>query len=127
MKVVVEKVLEDGAYPAKVESVEIKDTAFGERLMWKFKVEEENTEVVGFTSMSYSTRAKAYQWAEAIIGGIDPKMGWGEDDVVGRPCTVVLTVGEDKDGVEKNKVLKVKPPKKRAEADEAEDFEDIPF
>ena len=59
----VEKVLEDGAYDAKLINVEQKETKFGDRLMWTFEVDEENTEVVGFTSMSPSTKAKAYQWA----------------------------------------------------------------
>src|SRR5688500_9526988 len=66
MDVKVEKVLEDGAYDARLINVEQRETKFGERLMWTFEVAGENTEVVGFTSMSPSTKAKAYQWAVAI-------------------------------------------------------------
>ena len=83
--------------------------------MWTFEVSDENTEVVGFTSMSPSTKAKAYQWAAAIMGEIDPKIGWGPEDVIGGGCTVVLEVAEDAQGAEKNKVVKVKPPRKRTE------------
>ena len=72
---------------------------------------EQNAEVVGFTSMSPSTKANAYQWAKAIMGEIDPKQGWGPEDVIGRECVVVLQVAEDAQGVEKNKVVKVRPPK----------------
>jgi hypothetical protein len=72
MDVKIEKVLEDGAYDAKLVNVEQKDTKFGDRLMWTFEVDGENTEVVGFTSMSPSTKAKAYQWVSAIIREIDP-------------------------------------------------------
>ncbi len=67
MDVKVEKVLEDGAYDAKLVNVDQKETKFGDRLMWTFEVDGENTEVVGFTSMSPSTKAKAYQWASAIM------------------------------------------------------------
>ena len=111
MSVKVEKVLEDGAYHAVLDSVEPVDTKFGERLIWRFAIPEENAEIVGFTSMSPSTKANAYQWAEAIMGEIDPKIGWGPEDVEGKVCTVVVEVAEDAQGVQKNRVVKVKPAK----------------
>jgi hypothetical protein len=109
MDVKVEKVLDDGAYDARLMNVEQKETKFGIRLMWTFEVNRENTEVVGFTSMSPSTKAKAYQWAVAIAGGIDPKSGWGPEDLIGGEGVVVLEAAEDAQGTEKNKVVKVKP------------------
>ncbi len=117
MDVRVDKVLEDGAYEAKLVNVEQKETKHGDRLMWTFEVAGESTEVVGFTSMSPSTKAKAYQWAVAIAAEIDPKLGWGPEDVIGGECVVVLEVVEDAQGVEKNKVVKVKPAKKGKAAD----------
>jgi hypothetical protein len=111
MDVKVEKILEDGTYDAKLINVEQKETKFGDRLMWTFQVDGENTEVVGFTSMSPSTKAKAYQWAAAIAGEIDPKLGWGPEDLIGGECLVVLEAAEDAQGAEKNKVVKVKPPR----------------
>ena len=112
MDVKVEKVLEDGAYEARLVNVEQKETKFGDRLMWTFEVDGEGTEVVGFTSMSPSTKAKAYHWAAAIAGDIDPRLGWGPEDLVGGECVVVLEVAEDAQGTEKNKVVKVKPQSK---------------
>jgi hypothetical protein len=112
MDVKVEKVLDDGAYDARLINVEQKQTKFGDRLMWTFEVAGENTEVVGFTSMSPSTKAKAYQWAVAIAGEIDPKLGWGPEDLIGGECVVVLEAAEDAQGTAKNKVVKVKPPRK---------------
>ena len=112
MDVKVEKVLEDGAYDARLVNVEQKETKFGDRLMWTFEVDGENTEVVGFTSMSPSTKAKAYQWAAAIAEEIDPGLGWGPEDLVGGECVVVLEASEDAQGTEKNKVVKVKPSRK---------------
>jgi hypothetical protein len=112
MDVKVEKILQDGAYDANVFNVEDKETKFGSRIMWTFDLPGENTQVVGFTSMSPSTKAKAYQWAAAIIGEIDPKLGWGPEDLIGGECVVVLEVVEDAQGTKKNKVVKVKPPRK---------------
>jgi hypothetical protein len=80
--------------------------------MWTFEVDGEEAEVVGFTSMSPSTKAKAYQWAAAVSGEIDPKSGWGPEDLIGGECVVVLEVAEDAQGAEKNKVVKVKPSRK---------------
>jgi hypothetical protein len=117
MDVKAEKVLEDGVYDAKLVNLEQKETKFGERLMWTFEVAGEGTEVVGFTSMSPSMKANAYQWATAIAGEIDPKLGWGPEDVIGGECAVVLEVAEDAQGFEKNKVVKVKPPRKGKSAD----------
>ena len=112
MDVRVDKVLEDGAYDARLVNVEQKETKFGNRLMWNFQVDGENTEVVGFTSMSPSNKAKAYQWASAIAGEIEPKLGWGPEELIGGECIVVLEAAEDAQGTEKNKVVKVKPPRK---------------
>ena len=126
MDVKVEKVLEDGVYDAKLMNVEQKETKFGERLMWTFEVDGEGVEVVGWTSISPSTRAYAYQWASAIGGEIDPKLGWGPEDVIGGECVVVLEAAEDAQGSEKNKVTRVKPPRKnkpdasKSEAGESE-------
>jgi hypothetical protein len=135
MNVREDKVLKDGAYPAQVLNVEKKETRFGERLMWPFEVPSENTEVVGFTSMSPSTKARAYEWAAAITGEIDPTIGWGPEDVIGGGCTVVLEEAEDAQGVKKNKVVKVKPTRKKPEAagnpsepgDPGADSDRIPF
>jgi hypothetical protein len=109
MDVRVDEVFDEGSYRAIVDNVEEKDTKFGERLMWTFRLLDEDGEVVGFTSMSPSTKANAYRWAEAIMGDIDPKRGWGPEDVVGGECVVTLEITEDAQGVQKNKVVRVKP------------------
>jgi hypothetical protein len=126
MDVKVEKILEDGAYDARLVNVEQKETKFGDRLMWTFNIDGENTEVVGFTSKSPSTKAKAYQWAVAIAGEIDPKSGWGPEDLIGGECVVVLEAAEDAQGTEKNKVVKVKPLKKDKTAAESTSESKLP-
>ena len=109
MDVRIDEVLEEGSYRAVLENVEEKETKFGELLMWMFRLLDQNAEVVGFTSMSPSTKANPYQWAKSIMGSIDPKLGWGPEDVIGGECTVILELTEDAQGFEKNKVVKVKP------------------
>ncbi len=112
MDVRVEKVFDDGEYDAKLVNVGPKQTKFGVALMWTFEIDGEDVRVNGFTSMSPSTWGKAYQWAAAIAEEIDPKLGWGPEDVIGGECVVALEAAEDDQGVEKNKVVNVKPPKK---------------
>jgi hypothetical protein len=126
MNVRVDQVFEEGSYRAILDNVEPKDTKFGERLMWTFRLLEKNAEVVGFTSMSPSTKANAYRWAEAIMGDIDPKIGWGADHVIDGECVVVLEVTEDAQGIQKNKVVKVKPSQVGIEPD-GEDLHDTPL
>jgi hypothetical protein len=125
MDVKVEKVLEEDTYEALLNNIEQRETKFGERLMWTFRIPgEDDATVVGFTSMSPSTKAHAYTWAAAIMGEIDPKTGWGPEDVIGGKCRVSLGTYEDAQGIEKNKVEKVL----KTKTDDAEgEFSDIPF
>jgi hypothetical protein len=117
----VEKVLEEGIYDAALDNVEDKETKNGERLMWSFRIpSEDDAIVVGWSSLSPSTRAKPYEWATAIMGEIDPKTGWGPEDVIGSKCRVVLDTYEDSQGIEKNGVDKVLKPKAKASEIETE-------
>jgi hypothetical protein len=121
MSVRVEKVLEEGIYDAVLDNVEDKETKNGERLMWSFRIpSEDDAIVVGWSSLSPSTRAKPYEWATAIMGEIDPKTGWGPEDVIGSKCRVVLDTYEDSQGIEKNGVDKVLKPKAKASEVETE-------
>jgi hypothetical protein len=121
MSVRVEKVLEEGIYDAVLDNVEDKETKNGARLMWSFRIpSEDDAIVVGWSSLSPSTRAKPYEWATAIMGEIDPKTGWGPEDVIGSKCRVVLDTYEDSQGIEKNGVDKVLKPKAKASEVETE-------
>lgn len=134
MQVRIEKVLEEGVYDAVLDNVVDKDTKNGERLMWTFRIPSEDDAIVtGWSSLSPSSRAKSYIWATALMGEIDPKKGWGPEDVIGAPCRVVLSTYEDGQGIEKNGVDKVlKPsktsaPKPDTTPEDEEDFDSIPF
>ena len=127
MNVRIDKILDEGPCRAVLENIEEKETKFGWRLMWAFRTLGENVDVVGFTSMSPSTRANPYRWAKALMGEIDPTIGWGPEDVIGRECIVVLEVAEDAQGFEKNKVVDVKPLGKGHEKTDNSGPEDAPF
>lgn len=127
-----ERVLDEDTFEAVLDRIEEKTISFAgeesERLMWVFTISsEDNVETVGFTSMSPSTRAKAFAWATAINPEIATSKNWGAMDVIGKPCRVDLEVRKDAQGVEKNVVVKVKPTKKQVETEESEDFNDLPF
>jgi hypothetical protein len=112
MNVRVDEILEDGDYEAILDRIEQKTITFqgeeSERLLWAFRIPDKgDAEVVGFTSMSPSTRAKAYQWAEVLMGEIDPKEGWGPEDVEGKRCRLFVGTSKDAQGAKKNKVEKV--------------------
>ncbi len=111
MKVRSDEPLENGAYQAVLESLEEKQTKYGERAMWRFSVPEHGAEIAGFTSLSESTQANAYRWAVALNPEIETKKSWGSEDVVGEKCTLVVETYEDDKGRKKNKVVRVKPPK----------------
>ncbi len=131
MQVRVERVLEAGVYDAVLDNIEEKDTKNGERLMWTFRIPgEDDTTVTGWSSLSPSTRAKAYNWALSIMGEVDPKRGWGPEDVIGGACRVVLDTYVDGQSVEKNgvdKVLRPQAPAADVEEDPEGGFEDLPY
>ena len=82
MNVKVDDLVDDGDYEAVLDQIDQIITNFQgeekERLKWVFRIpDKDDVEIVGFTSMSPSTRAKAYQWAEVLMGDINPKIGWG--------------------------------------------------
>jgi hypothetical protein len=112
MKIRRDEPVGDGAYQAVLKSMEMKQTTFGERILWLFEIPEHQTEVAGFTSLSESTQANAYLWAAALNDEIRSKERWVSDDVVGRECILDLTIVKDQKGREKNKILQVRPAQK---------------
>jgi hypothetical protein len=112
MKVRRDEPVEEGSYRAVLKSMELKQTTFGERIIWIFELTEHQSEVAGFTSLSESTQANAYLWATAINPEIRSKERWVSDDVVGRECILDLTIVDDSKGRKKNKILRVRPARK---------------
>jgi hypothetical protein len=114
-----------GWHEAECRKVEDVDTAFGIRLRWMFWPLKLGIEVSGWTSMSPSTKARAYQWAEVLNGGpIDPKVGWGPETVEGKRCVVKVEEYKDTKGELRTKVTEIKPLDEKPE--EEAGFSDIP-
>jgi hypothetical protein len=114
-----------GWYKAECWKVEDMDTTFGVRLQWKYRLLEDGAEVSGWTSMSPSTKARAYGWAEVQNGGpIDPESGWGPETVEGRRCWVKVEEYKDSKGELRTKVTEIKPIGEDSEGEEA-DFSEI--
>jgi hypothetical protein len=81
-------------------------------------------EVSGWTSMSPSTKARAYQWAEVLNGGpIDPATGWGPETVEGRRCLVKVEEYKDTKGELRSKVTEIRAIDEKPE--EVADFSGI--
>jgi hypothetical protein len=90
-------------------------------MYWLPKV---SIEVSGWTSMSPSTQARAYQWAEVLNSGpIDPRAGWGPETVEGKRCLVKVEEYKDTKGETRTKVTEIKPID--AASDEEVDFTNI--
>ena len=113
-----------GWYEAECRKVEDVETVHGTRLRWIFWLLKIGAEVPGWTSMSPSTRARAYQQAEVLNGGpIDPKAGWGPETVEGKRCRAKVENYKDSNGQLRSKVTEIKP---IDEDPEEADFSDIP-
>ena len=105
-----------GWHKARCLRPELTETPFGERLRWKFRTIEEGIEVSGWTSMSPSTQARAYKWAEKLNGGpIDPAEGWGPETVEEKRCWVKVEHYKDSKGQLRAKVTEIEPLNKNPE------------
>ncbi len=100
------KPLANGRYRFVLKSIEEKETIYGERLMWLFEELEHGATVVGFTSLSTSTKANAYKWATALNPEIQNQRIWTEEDVVSRECFITVEIVEGSKGP-KNKIIEV--------------------
>ena len=127
-----------------------------EMVRWHFDVPELEAQVTGISSMSPGATAKPAEWARRILGmsndtdmnfGRDAKgkkepVNWGPDVLQGKPCQIEVEIREDSNGTQRSNVVNVYAPKsfdsngnnraaeakaEEAEAEENEDFSDIPF
>ena len=102
----IEKIIDDGWYPAKICTVENKDTQFGERLMVPFEVEAggDVVEIMAFLSYSDHPKSNLVRWAKTLLGD----RPFDTEEFSGVECEVFVEVGEDKEGNAKNFVRKVR-------------------
>ena len=142
------EILEGGTYPATVADFRLVPTAWGERVAWIFQPDgySENARPAGFTSKADGYKAKPMEWARRILGKSDatdmkwgkdlkekrPVVNWGPEELLGKPCRIVVEKNYDEDFEEySNIVVNVLPPDEtnleKAVEETEEDFENIPF
>jgi hypothetical protein len=144
------EIIDAGTYPATVAAMKKRPSTFGdEYVQWIFQPDgfSEDAQPAGSTSLAAGRNAKGMEWARRILGkstatdmqwGRDlkekrPVVDWGPEILVGKPCRIVVEKNYDENEERyRNRVVNVLPPEetkveKAAAAEEADDFEDIPF
>ncbi len=145
--------IEAGTYPATVVALKQGHGDYGPFAVWVFQPEgfSEDAQPAGFTSLSGARSGKGMEWARRILGksnandmlyGKDirdkrPVVDWGEEELSGKPCRIVVEKNWDPDEEDyRNKVTNVLPAKSgeaipdakaSAETENDEDFVEIPF
>src|SRR5215208_5320334 len=101
--------LPPGTYDAIVDSAELKDTRYGEKILFDFTVSEHRTRVLGWAKPSTHPKSNSYRWSTAINAAIKANGRFRPEDVVGRKCRLELDVYVDSEGDQKNKIIRVLP------------------
>lgn len=101
-------ILQPGTHRVRLDSIQEKETMYGERLMWWWEELKTGAEVVGFTSRSSSEMAKAYKWAVALNPDIAHRTSWEFEDVSGQECLLRIEVVQRSKGP-KNNIIEVLP------------------
>ena len=102
------EVVPAGVYAAKVKEVTEHEGEWGDYLKLVFELrdsEHEGTCVTGIASAKFSPRSKLYKWARALFGMTIPRTHVLDTaELIGKQCQLVLSVIEDNDGAEFNKI-----------------------
>ena len=144
------EIIEAGTYPATVVALKKRPGSFGEDyVQWIFQPDgfSKDAQPAGATSLAAGATSKGMEWARRILGksnatdmkwGKDlkerrPVVNWGPRELEGKPCRIVVEKNWDEDEERhRNRVVNVLPPdetnvEKAVAAEEADDFESIPF
>ena len=96
-------------YDAVVDGVDLKDTRYGEKIMFDFAVPEHGAKVAGWAKPSSHHKSNCYLWSTAINPAIKAHGRVRPEDVLGRPCRLELDITESADGEKKNRIIRVLP------------------
>ena len=111
-----------GEYPATITATEAEDGKYGTQIKVTFdlgKVVDMNDEdrdctLLAWCSAKLNQKSKLWEWASAAGMDLDEDAeGLDTDDLIGKRVTVGVSVYTKEDGTERNKVISVKPPRKR--------------
>ncbi len=109
IKISREEPLPKGTYRSVLQSVNLRDTRYGEKLMFAFEVTEHKAEVVGWAKPSSHPNSNACLYSTGINPEIKSMASWGPEDVEGRECLLKLDVYMNSEGRKKNKIVEVLP------------------
>jgi hypothetical protein len=101
--------LPPGIYDAVVDSADLTDTRYGEKILFDFRVPEHGARIPGWARPSAHPKSNAYRWSTAINAAIKANGRFRPEDVVGRKCRLDLDVYVDSEGDKKNKIVRVLP------------------
>ena len=101
--------LPPGTYDAVVDSADLKDTRYGEKILFDFAVPEHGARVPGWAKPSSHPKSNCYRWSTAINPAIKANGRFRPEDVVGRKCRLEIDVYMDSEGNKKNRIVQVLP------------------
>ena len=84
--------LPPGIYDTVVDSTTLKDTRYGEKIMFDFTVPEYGAKVPGWAKPSSHPKSNCYLWSTAINLAIKANGRFRPEYVVGRKCRLDLDV-----------------------------------
>lgn len=87
--------IEPGIYTGKIATIEQVDGVYGEQLKFTFLLDpfgdyEAGKQLTAWTSMKFSQKSKLYTWTMALLGKLTPDYDFDSDDLLGKPCQVVV-------------------------------------
>jgi len=129
LKATERKIVEEGAYLAKLVSVEEATGKYGDYLKFKFTIIEEgdyeNTNITGLVNKSLQVGNKLFKWLTALNGQvINPGDDIVVDEMIGKKCKLIVSNKTDDDGtvtykIESIMAVKKKPAPQPVEEEEA--------
>ena len=101
--------LPPGTYVGVVDSAELKDTRYGEKILVGWEVPKHDARVEGWARPSSHSKSNCYLWFTAINPATKATGRVRPEDILGRSCRLELDVYVDSEGNERNKIIRVLP------------------
>lgn len=106
------ELLPEDVYEAEVTNIEEKETKYGESLSWEFTLVGEgveDTKVWGMTTTNLVNldRCKLWNWIKTLGLELEDDQELDTDELLGKPCRVLVEKYEGSDNIERNKVKEI--------------------
>lgn len=118
------EIVDPGIYPATIDAVTPKDPnpRFDDakpqlEIVWLLDNMQPDVKVFSWTGQTYGPKSKLRPWLAILMPDFDPdKDELDTDDLIGKSARIVVTVKEDGQGRERNRVTDVMPLEQRRRA-----------